>query len=195
MALPAGASSLVTVAGGQLSTDDVVPSGFGALATDGASVIWASRSSGTSILAAPLDGGPAVTLVGGIASDPQALVLDGTSVYWTQYDGTVARAPLAGLPDGGAAETIATGQNFPTFLTSDGVHLYWLNHGDSNTNGELVRAPLDGGAPEVLAQGLYLPQTIAVDDTSVYFITHGPPAVSVGSANLTGGTVRKLTPK
>lgn len=195
MALPSGATVPLTVASAQLSTDEIVPAGFGAIATDGARVYWASGSAGTFIAAAPLDGGPPVTLVAGLSSNPQALALDNASIYWTQADGTVARAPLAGLPDGGAPDSIATGQNQPTFLTSDGVHLYWLNRGDSNTNGELVRAPLDGGPPEVLAQGLYLPQTIAVDDTSVYFITHGPPAIPKGVADLTGGAVRKLTPK
>lgn len=69
-------------------------------------------------------------------SEPAGLALDETHVYWTTAGGLVQRAPKAG----GAAETIASGQNDPGPIVADGKRVIWINRGD----GTLLKRKKDG---------------------------------------------------
>ena len=53
-------------------------------------------------------GGGSVTTLGVVGPDPQALVVDSTSVYWLMQSHEVLKMPLGG----GAATTLASGASW-----------------------------------------------------------------------------------
>ena len=90
------------------------------------------------------------------------------------------KAPLSGVPDGGAPTPLASGQNTPYDIAVDGTSVYWTDPG----SGTVMKVPLGGGSPTTLASGLPGPGRIAVDGTSVYWTDGSPPSL-----------IMKLTPK
>jgi hypothetical protein len=104
-----------------------------------------------------------VTIAAG-RNGPDAIVADGTYVYWTDKGGgDVMRM----LPDGGGASPIASGQGSPTSLAITGGNAYWTNA----TGGQVMRASLAGGSPVPVATGQASPGTIAVDGQEVFWTT------------------------
>src|SRR5579884_4299370 len=82
-----------------------------------------------------------LTLASG-QSNPTAMAVDTTRVYWTNYnDGTVRAASL----DGGAVTLLATGQSGPAGIVVDSANVYWVNQGTINLDGAVMSIPLAGG--------------------------------------------------
>lgn len=167
------------------------------VAVDANSVYWTARAGGA-VMSVPVGGGQPTTLVSG-EDNPQALVVDGTSVYWATLDcpgdggacdGAVRKAPRDGIPDGGAATTLASGR--PVSLAADATSVYWTNAGtqaNGYADGAVMSVPLDGGTVTTVAGGQNTPYGIAVDGTSVYWTTLSG---TVMSAPLGGGAATTL---
>jgi len=69
---------------------------------------------------------------------------------------------------------LASDQDRPIGIVSDGSHVYWTNAGDGSTaTGSLMRVPVGGGPVEELANGLINPSEVDVDDTNVYWVAYG----------------------
>jgi hypothetical protein len=163
------------------STQDV-PGGN--IVVDSTSVYWAA---GNKILKAPkdgvADGGAPTVLASKQVEQPSGLAVDANNVYWVTtgtppnnyLDGTVAMAPLGGVPDGGAPTVLAAGQAYPTGIAVEGTDVYWLNGGSTQVGvaGSVMSLRLvpPGGAPAVLATGTLYDglSGVAVDGTSAYW--------------------------
>ncbi|HUB08297.1 MAG TPA: hypothetical protein VMB50_14920 [Myxococcales bacterium] len=108
---------------------------------------------------------------------PFDLVVDQSTVYWTnQVDGgSVARAPKVPA-NGGAPVELATGQINPwaLALAPDDASLYWTTWNWTNDGklsyGTVVRAALDGGVPDTIAAAEAAPLWIAVGSTHLYWL-------------------------
>jgi hypothetical protein len=146
-------------------------------------VYFANEYSGT-VWSAPLDGdgGTLTTLATGQLS-PAWLAVDGTGVYWANFNGSnVVKAPLAGVPEGGAPTVIASGLTQPVAVALDATNAYFAA-GD----GTLRTAPkttVDGGAGTVLVSGQNAVD-IAVYSSRIYW-TNGGAAGAVLAAPLAG---------
>jgi hypothetical protein len=100
----------VPIAGGAAKTLAAGQAAPWAIAVDSRRVYWSNAYlDAGAILSLPLEGGAPVTMT--LALSAQALTLDSTSVYWTQWaDGApVLKMPLAG----GRASTLAADQCDP----------------------------------------------------------------------------------
>ena len=89
------------------------------------------------------------------------IALDAANVYWTNGDGAVRRAPIAGGP----SVTLATAQSGPTGIAVDATNAYVANKG----SGTIVKIPLAGGAPVTLASSQPNPHALAIDGANVYW--------------------------
>ncbi len=91
-----------------------------------------------SIEAVPLDGGPIATLAGE-QSEPEGIVLDGTTLYWTNQNavdgGSVMKLPL-GCP---SAIQLAGGLLSPSVVVVDATSVYWASPNQNNS--EIMRLP------------------------------------------------------
>jgi hypothetical protein len=104
------------------------------------SVYWirqGNSGSGYGALAkVPLDGGPRTPIIGG-QYGPTNVVVDATSVYWTNADaGTIMRAPLTG---GVVPDTLASGQDLPDGIAINATGIYWTNAGRSTGTGSVMK--------------------------------------------------------
>jgi len=114
-----------------------------------------------------------------------SIAVDDTSVYWIAFDvGAIRRARKAN--DGGAPETLASGQSFASVLVLDAANVYWTN--EDNPGGSVMTIPKGGGAPVALVQNEALPSSIAVDATNVYWGALG----AVRTAPIGGGSATTL---
>ena len=98
---------------------------------------------------------------------PQGVAVDGTSVYWANFGGTVMKLPLAGASDGGAPVTLASGltpASHPLGVAVDATSVYW-----TDAEGTVMKVPLDGGIPTTLASGQSAPSSIVADHSSIYW--------------------------
>jgi hypothetical protein len=131
---------------------------------------------------------------------PTELVLDSTSVYWTDMaSGAVAKVGLGG----GAVQTLAGG-----YPGAKPIRLAfgWLYFGtNKGANGGIFRVPLTGGLVTTLALGLTSPWGLTSDGNNLYFTTQTtgagggvfkespapgpPPTLLVASSNNAGGIV------
>lgn len=91
--------------------------------------------------------------------------MDATSVYWTSWvrwdDARIMKVPIAG----GAAVTLASGQQNPSALAVDDTNLYWA----TGSGGTVVKLPLAGGDPTLVASGQGAVGGLAIDATSIYW--------------------------
>jgi hypothetical protein len=109
-------------------------------------------------------------------------VVDASSVYWLEDDGSVKKVPVAG----GAVTALATGLLSPRDLAQDSTSLYFTDV----QAGKVQRVAKSGGAVTTLASSLTSPYAIAVDSSNVYFIENGNSTLSkVAKA---GGAVSAL---
>lgn len=172
--------------GGGTPTTLALPASAGFIAVDSANVYWTSQIARSgSVMNVPLAGGTPMTLVPNTGTNPSAIALDPTSVYWIEGGGNVMKAPLGG----GTPTTLASAQAPYATIAVDSTNVYWANVGPSGfggTDGTVMKIPLGGGTPTTLASGQFGPESIAVDLTSVYWVNIG---ANTGS---TDGTVMKV---
>lgn len=145
------------------------------LALDDTRVYWSVASSEQGTLYSALKNGEdRQTLATGLYSPHGLLLRDGWLYVAVEGDGTIRRLPL----DGGALETIRTGQENVDELAADDQNLYWTNFsvGSLGGAGEVRAAPWDGGASYPLGIDYLQPEALAVDDAGVYWAARGAVA-------------------
>ncbi|MGH2961600.1 MAG: hypothetical protein ACRDL3_05325 [Solirubrobacterales bacterium] len=87
--------------------------------------------------------------------------VDGSHVYWGDFEGTIGRANLNGS---GANPSFITGASTPTGVAVDAAHVYWSNAGAD----AIGRANLDGsGRDQSFIDGAAFPLGIDVDARQV----------------------------
>jgi hypothetical protein len=102
------------------------------LVSDGAHLYW-SDFGGGKILSVPVDGGSVKTITSGVQG--YCVVVDDTSVYWTDEDSMVGSAPKGG----GMPTWIGVGSTaIPTGIAVDATSVYW-------SGGGVYRASKEGG--------------------------------------------------
>lgn len=147
------------LAGGDAEVFAAGELGAASIALDSTHVYW-TRS--REIRRAPLSGGAASGFFTSTTSVSE-LVVRGGFVYWVDRSfGAIWRAPVQGA---GSPRMVASNQNSPLFMDTDGTQLYWFN---SAPTPHLYSAPADGGAPELL---LTPPMVggLVVDGPHLYF--------------------------
>lgn len=125
--------------GGAPSTLATEDAGSLTLTADSTSVYW---TIGSSIVKAPAHGGaPPVVVVSGYVVLPQDLVVDGTTLYWTDQGaggGSVSKCPTSGCTQ---PTVLASGQNHPYALVVDQTSVYWTNQGtNAGNDGAVMKA-------------------------------------------------------
>ncbi len=144
---------------------------------------WSCSAHAGSITNVPPANNYKVTITGKDASGNMAAYgeLSGLSVLGGQTTN-------AGAISVSAIATIATGQNKPYHITTDGTNVYWTEY--DNGNGAVKKTGINGGTVTPFASGLNTPNGIAVDASNVYWTEQGGSKVSMVSLN--GGTPTTL---
>jgi hypothetical protein len=111
------------------------------------------------------DGGVAGTLAAGISEDPGDIVVQGTTMYFSDY----ARGVFVCTLPACANATAFPGPGFGVKgIAVDATRFYWTDQ----SAGVVYACPIagcdDGGAPVVLGSGLAYPNQIALDTSYVY---------------------------
>ncbi len=132
------------------------------------------------------DGGPvAPEIVSAAESSPETIVLDSTSVYWTNYgSGEVRRIAKTA---GAQATTISSIANTnPWGVAVDSQNVYWTepNITSGNKNTAVRKAPLTGGPATVLVTDPATPEAIVTGAGAVYWTEY---ASSVRTVSVDGG--------
>jgi hypothetical protein len=130
-------------------------------------------------------GAPEELAVGLAGENPHSIVLDETSVYWTDLTsttGAILKMPL----EGGAPVVLAASQNNPHGLAVDGTNVYWTTFGAPGQVRRVLKAPPAGTVSPVeeLASNESLPNMLAVDDEFVYWTDFVPKTGAVRRARL-----------
>jgi len=99
---------------------------------------------------------------------PNGIVVDLSTVYFVTYSRPGAVKAVQKHALAGPAQELASDQNKPADLATDGAYLYWTNSGD----GTIRRVPMPGGTPETIASDQGAPNCVAVDETYVYWTVH-----------------------
>ncbi|MFT3766169.1 MAG: protein kinase [Minicystis sp.] len=175
-ACEAGACQPVVLASGQRGPIDVE--------VDGARVYWLNLGAGDhdgSVMAAPIDGGPAMTIAAR-QSRPSGMAVLGGQIYWVNYgSGTVLRAPVTG----GEPEVLSAGQRGPRSVAVSAQGVYWTNRNDGT-----VRLLGAGGEVRTLASDQGQPGDIAIDADNVYWADRGGRRLMASAVR--GGAPRSL---
>jgi hypothetical protein len=117
-----------------------------AIAVDAHNVYWTNLGplgvdnlpapNGGSVMRVPIGGGTITTIATAQAA-PVAILVSGSTVYWSQYGitapGLIMSAPVAG----GTVTPIAAGLNDPAAIAIWGNTLYWTNEISSPTSGSI----------------------------------------------------------
>ena len=133
------------------------------------------------------------------------LAVDGTSVYWTTFDG---RTVMKVASNGGAPTILASAQDpldYYARIAVDGTSVYWttgydVSPGpDGGARGSVMKVSKQGGTPTTLALSAGntgLMGEIAVDATSVYWVSDNSNQVqtdvSLMKMSKDGGTPTNL---
>jgi hypothetical protein len=121
--------------------------------------------------------------------------IDGTNAYWTSpatgapYDaGTLIRAPLGGVPDGGSPTTMAGGLIFPSAIKVYGGNVYFIDDGDYQNDDAVMTMPVggaaDAGAPTTLLYGAGVGGPLAVDADGVFVEINASDSASDATGSL-----------
>ncbi len=149
------------------------------LAVDAVNLYWSSNGNGvdpSSINQAPKNGSGPVTTLATNQDYPQSIAVDGTSVYWVNYD-TFAKTPI----DGGAIVTL--GQQQVVGNIAVGPNRIALGQYDGNGDaGTIGLYALDGGSISSTVIEPF-PFQIALDSQYVYASTY----TTIVAAPLDGG--------
>ncbi len=181
-----------------------------AVTHDASRVYWVTGGPSTTgaINVAPIGGGSAAQVLYGNQAFPEAVVTDGTTLYWGNWgtydaqgnynnDGAILKAPNAG---GSSPVTLASGLSAPAALAVDGTNVYWTNIGKLSAGGlpapgtgSVMQVAIAGGTPKTLASNQSVPLGIAVSGSTVTwaeFVLSAPGAIE--SAPVGGGAVTTL---
>jgi hypothetical protein len=162
----AGTVMKVPLAGGSPTTLASIQAGSpSALAVAGSNVYF--TTGGGVVMSVPVGGGAPVTLASG-QDNPFQVVLEGTGLYWANYDPSGAGAIMT-LAIGGSTPVALASGIVPQGLAATSASVYWtsiVGHGSAVTS-----VPVGGGIPTTLATGASGTafSAIAVDDASVYW--------------------------
>lgn len=87
-------------------------------------------------------------------------------------------APTPREPGWHRATRLATAQDHPGALATDGEYVYYTTGGFQRSENAIRRVPVLGGPSEILAQGSFVPAgSIACDETHVYWTSSTQPSV------------------
>ena len=104
------------------------------------------------------------------------LVIDATSVYWT--DASSVRG-LAKTAAGTAPTELAAAQDAPSAIALDDANVYWTNAGDGRVQSVPKGGVTAGEKPTVIATGEGEPMGIAADSSGVYWTNRSDGRVRV----------------
>ena len=135
------------------------------------------------------NGTPLTLAIGpsGYTNPPSGIATDGINVYWT-YPGS-RKQPCNGLnsdtgtvyqiavsaPSGTMVTTLASNQNYPSGIATNGKSVYWT------VNNTVNQIAVGGGSPLPLASHQSVPSAIATDGVNVYWTDAG-----IGTVNQIG---------
>ncbi|HEY1696753.1 MAG TPA: hypothetical protein VGG39_31540 [Polyangiaceae bacterium] len=207
--VPLNGSSATTLATGMVVAFNAPY--LNAVTNDVSKVYFVTGGPGTagSINVVPIGGGSAAQVLYANQSFPQAVVTDGTNLYWGNWgtfdaqgnynnDGTIMKAPIGG---GSTPQTLASNQSAPAAIAIDGQNVYWTNIGKlsagglpaPNTGSVMQVANSGSGTPITLAGNQDVPLGITVSGTTVYWaeFTLSAPG-NIISAPVGGGSTTTL---
>jgi hypothetical protein len=115
------------------------------------------------------------------------LVLDGDSIYVSDFFGAVVRVPKNGEP---SQELFVSETVIPGPIAADATMLYFLGLNASTGMRSVYSLSKAGGMPVVLATGIETPMAIAVDNQNIYWLDLG---TLNGSAFSPNGKVERVT--
>jgi hypothetical protein len=159
-----------------------------AIAIDSRYVYWVAGASGSdgAIMRSPIGGGSSTAIYSG-QQIPQAVVTDGTSVYWADWgtfdsegrsnnDGTLWQGPV----DGGTPIKLASNQEAPSAIAIDTKNVYWVNLGKLGADnfpalnsGSVMNVPIGGGKVTTVANKQAVPVSIVIAGETVYWSEYG----------------------
>jgi hypothetical protein len=179
----------VPIGGGPVTTVATTPSDPWDLAVARSYVVY---SASTGVGRAPKLGGQQWILT--YDQGQGALAVDATSVY---FSANKAMIPMglgmepgvtleAAAIEGSTPVVLASLQNQPGGLTSDGTYLYW-----TNADGTIDAVPVTGGDPLQLAAGQTSPGNIANDCLNLYWTKGG---TSTDGTSATGSVMKLAKP-
>jgi hypothetical protein len=182
-----------------------------AVAVDAQYVYWVQGAVGNdgAIMRVPIGGGTPVAIYS-TQEIPQAVVSDGTNVYWATWgtfndggtsnnDGNVWQGPAGGNAQ---PHQLASGQPAPSAIAVDSSNVYWVDLGTLGgdnfpalNSGSVWKVPIGGGNASVtsIAMGQAVPVSIAVAGGTVYWSQYGLSSPGlIMSAPTQGGTAAPL---
>jgi hypothetical protein len=144
---------------------------------------WTSGDYGGPLFRVPIAGGtPLMIAPDGLGGT--SLVLDDTSVYWTNPYNGARKAAL----DGSMMTTLV--MQVGRQIAVNATHVYWTFGDDPNPDGgQIMSLPLSGGTPTTVAGGLDDPWPIAADASGAYWVDYGDGKVMRAAPD---GTVTTL---
>ena len=161
------------------------------LALDSTFIYWADNEAGAIhkiAKALTQQGTPTVVVA---AQNVQGVASDGTYLYWTNK--VAAGHVMRALPTGTGLATIASNQNQPDWIASNGSTVAWTNQGAN----QVMAAPVDASnaTPVQLnttGENGALPAGIAIDSANVYYATKNSGGGLAEAVPIAGGPVSEL---
>ncbi|MBV9514552.1 MAG: hypothetical protein JO280_11005, partial [Mycobacteriaceae bacterium] len=148
-------------------------------------IYWTNRNAGT-ISRDTIDGNAAnvADIVSG-QTDPCALAVDSSHVFWSNGDSGGSTIGRANLDGGSANGSFITGQSGPFGIVLTGGFIYWANF----TAGTIVRDTIDGNPANIatIVSGLADPLGLAIVGNQMYWSQENSAAI--GTATITGQNV------
>ena len=105
------------------------------------------------------------------------VAFDANNIYWVSNTSTgcVLSVPI-GNPAEAEPNPLQCGENYPYAIATDGTNVYWVDQGNTASNGLVRQMPVDGSSgPTTLSSGEANPFAIAVDSKNVYWVDNANP--------------------